>query len=428
MLLAVQGFGAEKVTMKRFAFSPPMGGTTITVTVTGDWLGWDPKGAPLSLQPDGSFSAEVPVPDGRHLYKFVVGGKSWYPDTTNPNREPDTYGGFNSVLVVGDEKVPAPSASKPAVPGAPITFEVKDLPPDFKEAWIPVRYETGSLHFDPSKEAKSQLLLSSKPWALPATSKKDTSTTTPFIARQIFVWLPKALKEKPKSRLPVIYLHDGQNVWDDMSCCFGHGGWCLNTTMDEMTTLTPAILVGIPNSPARMWDYGLGEDIVNLKDTPYLKFLRDVVKPRIDKEFPTLSDPTHTTVMGSSMGGVISLFAAYRNPEVFGNAVAMSTAFQVPDTRGQRLLDLLEKKGRGKFRLYLDSGTGNGMAGAGMSNDGAPLTRKFAESAEGAGWKPQVDFLHFEDAGAEHNEKAWRNRGWRALQFVLKPANKKSAK
>jgi predicted alpha/beta superfamily hydrolase len=395
--------------MQRFSFKPPEGATT--VTLTGDWLFWNPLGIPMQKQGDGAFTADVPLKPGRYLYKFVVDGEKWHHDPDNPAREPDTFGGFNSMVTVGTGKENAPEMRSPAEKNAPITFPVADIPAGFSKPWVPVRFDAGDLRYDVTSSSKGQLYLSAKPLR-PKTRAGDTSTTA-LPARQIFVWLPAAYQSEPARRFPVIYLHDGQNVWDDMTCCYGHGGWCLNSLMDTTTTLPAAIMVGIPNSPNRLWEYGLGRDILSLRESAYLRFLRGVVKARIDADFRTLRDSENTTVMGSSMGGVISIFAGYVSPEVYGNVVAMSTAFVIPDAKKHSLIDLLRQEGRGRFRLYLDSGTG------GKWQDGSTETRVFAKLAVEKGWKSGIDFLHFEDTGAEHNEAAWRARAWRPLDFVL---------
>jgi predicted alpha/beta superfamily hydrolase len=367
----------------------------------------------MTRQPDGSFGVDVDFNDGKYFYKFVIDGQTWAPDPLNPDREPDTYGGANSVLVIGNFDLEPRSPSPPKYVN-PVTIEVDGVPDGFRENWIPVRYGEGHLQFDDSKSTQSRLLLSRK--ALGSWGA-DAGTSDRLVAsRQLFVWLPREYFTQPERRFPVVYLHDGQNVWDDRTCCFGHGGWDLNGTMDTMTTIPRAILVGIPNSPARYWEYGPGDDILAGKPTPYVRFLCEVVKPSVDAEFRTLRDPGHTTAMGSSMGGVVSLICGYTRPDVFGNVVAMSTAFQVPDTTSHTLTGLLQEKGRGEFRLYLDSGT------AGDRQDGAPLTREFAKLAADHGWGAGKDFAHFEDEGAEHNEKAWRARAWRGLLFALEHA------
>jgi predicted alpha/beta superfamily hydrolase len=392
------------------------------VAVTGDMFGWNPKGAPMAKGGDGAWEADVMLEPGRHLYKFVVNGTQWLPDPDNPEREPDSFGGENSVLVVGSDgdRRAARKASRmmsgfrsPWTPADDVAIGVEGVPGSFAEQWIPVRFAGGKLRFDASPQTTGgRLLLSARPLHLPGSA--DGRTTGGFASRPVFVWLPPGYMADTSRRYPVIYLHDGQNVWDDPTCAFGHGGWELNRAMERgAPRLAAAILVGVPNSAARLWEYGMGGDILELSDTPHLRFLRDVVKPRVDADFRTMPDAKHTGVMGSSMGGVISIIAAWRNPEVFGSAAALSPAFAAADESSRTLTDLLRKKGPGRFRLYLDSGSG------GEHQDGAPRTREFARLARNAGWARGSAFAHFEDPGALHNEGAWRARAWRPLLFLL---------
>jgi len=398
----------------RFTFTPPQPATT--VTLTGDYWKWDPRAVPMLRDSDGTYSVTVSLPKGVYLYKFVLDdGKKWFHDPQNPNSIPDGFGGHNSVCTVGGAKFEPAKLVAATLPqrGNPVEIPVKNVPKNLNRSWIPVRFENGELVYDkgPREKGRGQLLLSKQLFWYPPDVRPTSATIAP---RPLFVYLPPDYA-KSKQRYPVVYLHDGQNVWDDESCCFGHGGWFLNRLMDENTSIPRAILVGIPNSSARRTEYGLGDNIVALQPSPYLRYLVEVVKPAIDKNFRTKPGREYTSLMGSSMGGMISIYGGYAYPEVFGNVAALSTSFWIPDARGQSLLDVVKTHGRGKFRLYVDSGT------AGDQQDGAPLTREFAELARKSGWKDGVDFMHFEDVGAFHNERAWRQRAWRPLMFVLAP-------
>lgn len=405
----------------KLQFNPPVEATT--VTLTGDYWKWDPMALPMTRQPDGSYAVTVKLPEGVYLYKFVIdGGKRWFDDPKNPNNMPDGFGGRNSILAVGNAKFD-PEKMRPTQVqvGSPVTFSVKNVPDNYRKKWIPVRFEKGELVFDdrPSSAGRGRLLLSRARFWFPPDVPETSATVAP---RPLFVYLPPGYDEpRSKKRYPVVYLHDGQNVWDDASCCFGHGGWYLNRLMEENTTIPRAILVGIPNSNARRTEYGIGDDILAMKPSPYLRYLVEVVKPTIDREFRTRRDPASTSLMGSSMGGMISIYGGYAYPNVFGNVAALSTSFWIPDAKGQKLIDVLRVHGRGKFRLYIDSGT------AGLQDDGVADTREFAALARQKGWKDHVDFEHFEDVGAAHNERAWRNRAWRPLMFILAPSEDKTS-
>ena len=234
--------------------------------------------------------------------------------------------------------------------------------------------------------------------------------------RDLYVYLPPGYDREKERRYPVLYMHDGQNCWDDPTQPFGHGGWCVNLTADRLIAegkVKPFLVVGLANTADRMNEYGPGPDILSDAQHAYLQFLKRDVLPLISGRYRTLSGPPNTALMGSSLGGVISLEAALLAPEVYGQAACLSPAFVFKDAAGRDYPDLLRKVGRQPVRLYLDSGT------AGEGQDGAPRTRAMVELLRSTGWKDGADLLHYEDAGAEHNERAWRARLDRPLVFLF---------
>jgi enterochelin esterase-like enzyme len=232
-------------------------------------------------------------------------------------------------------------------------------------------------------------------------------------SRPIYVYLPEMAEHDHRKRFPVLYCHDGQNIWDDPHCCFGHGGWYLNQIADQLTRegkIEPIILVGIPNSDSRVRDYTPGKTYNDILGHPYANFVCDVVKRYVDKHFPTKTDRKHTALMGSSLGGLISLWMAHKLPETFSKAACLSGAFEFKDRSGQSFLDFLRRCGGQDVRVYLDSGT---------IKDGAPLTRKVRDIYLACGWKLGKNLMHFEEKGGDHSERYWRGRVWQALIFLF---------
>lgn len=232
-------------------------------------------------------------------------------------------------------------------------------------------------------------------------------------ARPIYVYLPEISRHDHRRRFPVLYCHDGQNIWDDPHCCFGHGGWCLNQIADQLTRdgkIEPVILVGIPNTHSRVREYTPGKTYDDILSHPYANYVCDVVKRYVDRTFPTKKDRKHTALMGSSLGGLITLWMAHKLPETFGKAACLSGAFQFKDRAGKSFADFLKRRNHQNLRIYLDCGT---------IRDGAPLTRKVHQIYRARGWREGKDLHYFEDRGAEHNEKYWRARVWRALIFLF---------
>ena len=146
--------------------------------------------------------------------------------------------------------------------------------------------------------------------------------------RDIFVYLPPSYASSDR-HFPVLYMHDGQNLFDAETSFAGE--WQVDESMELLSEEgIEAIVVGIPNagndrldeySPFAMSNLGGG------KGDSYLEFIVQTLKPLIDVDFRTLPDRENTSILGSSMGGLISLYAFFRYPNIFGAAGAMSPAF-----------------------------------------------------------------------------------------------------
>ncbi len=237
-----------------------------------------------------------------------------------------------------------------------------------------------------------------------------------LLARDVYVYLPPGYDKNVGQRYPVLYMHDGQNCWDDPVEPFGHGGWCVNLAADRLINsgkIEPFIGVGMANTAHRMTEYGPGADISSDKGHEYIALIKSVVKPLIEKRYRVKKGAKRAALMGSSMGGIISLQASVLNPELFGAAACLSPAFFFEDKSGRGYDYLLKVTGKVPVRLYLDNGT------AGKGQDGAPQTRQMVELLRTLGWKDGVDLEHFEDTGAVHNERAWRARLDRPLFFLF---------
>jgi len=237
--------------------------------------------------------------------------------------------------------------------------------------------------------------------------------TGKILARPIYVYLPEAAERNRRKKFPVIYCQDGQNIWDDPHCCFGHGGWYLNQIVDELAEdgkIEPVILVGIPNSDERYRDYTPRRSFDNCNGHPYADFLCDVVKPYVEQNFPAKKRREDVALLGSSLGGLVALWLAHQRPEKFGKAICLSGAFQVRDRHRQAFVDYLTKVEHQNLHVYLDSGT---------VGDGVSLARKVVAQYRARGWRDDADFMYLEAKGHEHNERCWRERVSRALVFLF---------
>jgi isoamylase len=229
--------------------------------------------------------------------------------------------------------------------------------------------------------------------------------------RDIKVYLPPSYVTSDK-RYPVIYMHDGQNLFDEATA-FQHE-WGVDETMEALAEEgIEALVVGIPNMGAdRLNEYspfidakhggGQGED--------YLSFIIGTLKPYIDGSFRTLPQREHTGIFGSSMGGLISLYAFFRYPHSFGFAGAMSPSLWFAEGA---IYTSIEEAARKDGRIYLDSGT---------DSTEAPITdlRRLRDLLNAKGYDGD-QLRYVEDEGAAHNERAWGARLAEALRYLLAP-------
>lgn len=229
----------------------------------------------------------------------------------------------------------------------------------------------------------------------------STADTVP--GRNVRIWLPPGY-EKGEARYPVLYLHDGQN-------CFAPGGpyGCWNAEINaarEIGTgrVRPFIMVAIDNDGEnRRHEYVPPED--RIKDYPpgrgdaYARFVVEDIMPAINHRYRTYTGPEHTALVGSSLGGVISLYMGFETG-AFGRIGAMSTAiFWAPN-----YLAKLMVRGHVNVRIYHDIGTRESvsMAPANYWEVNHTLDRVLRNIT------PAVNFIIGE--GDDHNEAAWDKR------------------
>ncbi|HRD64837.1 MAG TPA: alpha/beta hydrolase-fold protein [Candidatus Competibacter sp.] len=251
------------------------------------------------------------------------------------------------------------------------------------------------------------------------------------VPRHVDVWCPPADATAPALRYPVIYMHDGQNLFDPALSFIGID-WGIDeavTRLIQETGQPGAIVVGIWNSPLRWREYMPHEAFATASgrrllprfieqaggeplSAEYLRFLVEELKPFIDATYPTLPDRSHTFMLGSSMGGLISLHALIEYPNLFGGVGCLSTHWPA----GEKILvDSLGAAlpGAGRHKLYFDFGT--------ETLDAAyePYQRQMDKWMKKAGYVSGRDWLTRKFDGAEHSEWAWRARVHVPLAFLL---------
>jgi predicted alpha/beta superfamily hydrolase len=246
-------------------------------------------------------------------------------------------------------------------------------------------------------------------------------------ARDLLVYLPPSYHYTSR-RYPVIYMHDGQNLFDNTTSYAGE--WGVDETMEQMSYQEglEAIIVGIPNvGMRRMAEYnpfGLDQHLAG--GDQYLAFIVDTIKPVIDQDFRTLPERKTTGLMGSSLGGLISLYGFFRYGAVFGFAGVMSPSLWIADNEiFAYVAAALYRPGK----IYLDVGTRElGEQANGRLHRAAASRRYYADvrRMKGVlvkkGYRPLRDLYHVEEKLAGHNESSWGRRLAPALRFLLTEA------
>ena len=188
----------------------------------------------------------------------------------------------------------------------------------------------------------------------------DTSFFIPQLNRhrRIWIYLPASYSTS-KKKYPVIYMHDGQNVFDDKTAFAGE--WGVDEALDTLGMLVgESIIVAIDNggekrineySPYDMDKYGKGEGI------QYLDFIVKNLRPFINRNYRTEKSRKHTFILGSSMGGLISMYALLKYPKVFGAAGVFSPSFWIAP---QLKADVIRRSKKTKGKIYLYAGKQEG--------------------------------------------------------------------
>ena len=255
------------------------------------------------------------------------------------------------------------------------------------------------------------------PWRR-ARRAHGTVTTIPAVQsrelgnqRDLYVWTPPAYARSER-RYPVIYMHDGQNLFDPRLSYAEP--WRVDRAMERAAKqLVEAIVVGIPNMGVdRINEYSPYVDAKagGGRADHYLDWLIGTVKPLIDARFRTRVERGHTGTVGSSMGGLVSLYGFLRAPGVFGFAGVMSPSLWFA---GRRIFTTLDESTRTDGRIYLDIGAREGK----VALDDA---RRMRDALVAKGYAMGRELRWVEDPDGRHNEVDWGRRLGDALPFLLR--------
>ena len=233
--------------------------------------------------------------------------------------------------------------------------------------------------------------------------------------RDLFIHLPEAYFTHPDLRFPVLLLHDGQNLFDGSLSYVKNSTWRAGIAADEAAAageIRPVVLVGIANAGAeRMAEYTPTADarLGGGRGPLYTRMLTEEVLPYLHRRYRLLRGPQHTGIAGSSLGGLISLWAALTYPRTFGLAGVLSPSLW---WNGRSMLQTVASlRRRLDLRLWIDIGTAEG---APHVQDAEALVRMLQRKV----WQNGRDLAFHLVHGGTHSEEAWAARFGDVLRFL----------
>ena len=227
--------------------------------------------------------------------------------------------------------------------------------------------------------------------------------------RDVAVWLPPGYHDHPDKRYPVLYMHDGQNMFDPQTSAFGVD-WQIDEAADSLIKkgyISPIIIVAIYNTPDRWNEYNQG----SVGDA-YMNFIVNRLKPLIDKTYRTLPGREYTAVGGSSMGGLIAFVLLWVHSDVFSQAACISPALNI---RGIDFVTPVKNyTGKKKaIRIYIDNGN------VGLEDSLQTGIDSMLFALRERGYSEGDDLYYYYAPGAKHFESDWAERIWRPLIFMF---------
>jgi len=346
-------FGQFKVTFKTVQI-PASKDLSVHLFLAGDFDGWNPANKAFEMLPDnqGGYSTTETLPAG--VYNFKVTRGDW-------------------------QKVECTAAGKMK------ENRSANIKHDTTIIMTIAGWQDNFAPAEKKHTASANVHIISEKFDMPQLGRQ----------RRIWIYLP-ADYESSRKKYPVIYMHDGQNLFDEYTS--GYGEWGLDEIMDKLPVKEQCIIVGIDHggeyriSEYDPYDtkYGKGQG------DAYLDFLVKNLKPYVDEHYRTKKDPKNTTIAGSSMGGLISMYAILKYPDVFGNAGVFSPAFWI----SPELFQFAEKAGLEKYsRIYF-------VCGDAESETMVTDMKKMADIIRAKGVREQ-NTPEIVVNGAKHNEKQW---------------------
>jgi predicted alpha/beta superfamily hydrolase len=242
--------------------------------------------------------------------------------------------------------------------------------------------------------------------------------------RNLYLYIPKGYYFD-NADYPVLYMHDGQNLFDPEAFW---GGWKADQVADQMIDqrkMEKIIMVGIANTPDRMDEYTQTKDLAMQGGDAdqYADLVVNQIKPFIDGKYQTSPDRDHTAIIGSSLGGLISYYIGYYYPNIFAQVGGMSSTFGWGSIilNNTTLIQTFEAGSKQDIAYYLDCGGDDGGGcydrdDDGVWDDNPDADDNYCETLQmktvlqDKGYKEGQDLFYYYDPNAPHNEESWSNR------------------
>jgi len=246
--------------------------------------------------------------------------------------------------------------------------------------------------------------------------------------RNVEIWLPPGYDSSTSARYPVLYMSDGQNLFDPRIANTGVD-WGVDEAVVRLVrrgVIPPIIVVGVWSSAERSAEYSPWHGAPQ-----YARFLIEELMPRVNREFRTLTGPANTAAMGSSMGGLLSFFLVAHHPEAFGACGCLSTAFVLSEAWAARYLRGSVPAGAPDTTPYVIRDIASGLrvpaatrywfdyGGLGIDSAFGPTHEAVRAWLQRQGLVEGRDFVIRRYAEATHNEASWRARLEDPLTFLF---------
>jgi predicted alpha/beta superfamily hydrolase len=255
-----------------------------------------------------------------------------------------------------------------------------------------------------------------------AYSRKWPSFTSNVLpsTRGVWVYLPASYTENTLAKYPVLYMHDGQNLFD-ASTAFGGNEWKVDETLDagdEDGSIRETIVIGVENDSDRINELTPTYDASQMaggKADLYLRMIIEEIKPMVDAALRTMTTRDQTGIMGSSLGGLVSVYAGVTRADAFSIVGAMSPSTWWDNTMIIGAVGTMPTRMAKPSIVYVDSGN------AGPSNDDVTNTAALAQKFRDVGYVDGTTLKYVVQNGGQHNEIYWAERLPAALAFMMGP-------